>query len=206
MIKITLPGEPIRKISPTFSKFGTYNKQKPLLHATQFQVLDQIKKYPSCPFPSSVPIEIEFKFYFSIPSSKENLFDWGLLHHLDTPDVDNNCKFYCDVLKKHVFEDDRQIERVIATKSYSHDPRTEIHIMPKQPECSDQVKELLSIVPPSEVSEISAYLSSISEWCLKSENPFHAYEDGIIDFEEVALTILEFAEKYADTFKKINKK
>lgn len=206
MIKITLSGEPIRRISPYFSKRVTFDTQKSLLHAAKFQVLDQIGRNPAFPFEKSVPIELDLTFFFPIPSGKENLFQWGLLDHIDTPDTDNLCKFYLDVLKKIAFEDDRQVNNVMASKKYSENPRTEILIVPKKPGCSDQVKEVLSIVSPSEISSISDYICAISDWCSKNENPYHLSENSIIDYEEVAYVILEFAEKHADSLKKINKK
>jgi hypothetical protein len=57
------------------------------------------------------------------------------------------------------------IDYFIANKYYSEDPRTEILIMPKKPECCDQVKEVLSLVPPCEISSISEILSCIADWC-----------------------------------------
>ena len=206
MIKVTLPGEPIRRISPYFSRKGTFDTQKHLLHAAKFQVLDQIGRDHSLPLAKEVPIEIELNYYFPIPKGRENLFYWGLLDHIDTPDTDNLCKFYLDVLKKIAFEDDRQVHHVHAKKQYSENPRTEIFIMPKKPECSDQVKEVLSIVAPSDISNISDYLCAISDWCSKNENPYQLRENGVIDYEEVAYAILELAEKHADNLKKINKK
>lgn len=207
MIKITLPGEPISRVSPTFSKYGTYDRQKHLMHAAKFQVLDQIGRNPAFPFTKDIPIELELHFFFPIPKGKENSFSWGLVDHIDTPDWDNLSKFYCDVLKKIAFEDDRQVHVSKTKKEYSQDPRTEIHIMPKKPACSDKVKEVLSMISTQEISSLSGYLSAISEWCLNNENPYHLKDDDInIDYEEIALIILEFAEKHADSLKKINKK
>lgn len=207
MIKIILPGEPISRVSPTFSKYVTYDKQKHLMHAAKFQVLDQIGRNPIFPFPNEVPIELEMNYFFPIPKGKENLFYWGLLDHTNTPDTDNLTKFYGDVLKNIAFVDDRQVNIIHAKKEYSENPRTEIYILPKKLDCSDQVKEVLSSISPQEISSISEYLSTISEWCLNNENPYHLKDDNInIDYEEIAIIILEFAEKHADSLKKLNKK
>lgn len=206
MIKITLPGEPISKDRPRFSKFGTYDPQKAQQNACKWQILDQLKNYPNLPFPDHVPIEIDMTFYFSIPNGKENLFHWGLLEHTSKPDYDNCEKFTLDVLSKIVYSDDRQVSLSHSRKEYSENPRTEIHIMPKKPICSDQVKEVLSLIPPSSFGEIGESLSLISDWCTKNENPYHCNENSTIDHEEVAYLILELAEKHADTLKKLNKK
>lgn len=206
MIKIVLTGEPIRRVSPTFSKYRTFDSQKNLLHANKFQVLDQIKLNPAVPFPKHVPIELELCFYFPIPNGKENLFSWGLLDHIDTPDTDNLCKFYLDVLKTIAFCDDRQVHIANARKEYSFEPRTEINIMPKKPECCDQVKEVLSMMPVDTFVEIATHLNNIVELDMARENPYHMQKSIHTDFDEIAYLILDFAEKHADILKKINKK
>jgi Holliday junction resolvase RusA-like endonuclease len=199
MIHIILPGEPIRRISPTFSKIRTYDSQKHLLHAAKFQTLDQTKRY-AVPFVSCVPVEVELNFYFAIPKGKENLFHWNLLDMIDTPDADNLCKFYLDVLKKIVFEDDRQVFRITAKKEYDENPRTEIYIVPKKPDCDEKVKEVLSIISPDQFCELSADLSYIADF--KKINSINFEED----FEHIAFLICEFAEKHAENLRKINKK
>jgi Holliday junction resolvase RusA-like endonuclease len=204
MIKITLPGEPISKDRPRFSKFGTYDPQKPQKHAAKFQILDQLRQYKNLPFPPDIPIEIEMNFYFSIPKGLEVLNSWGLLDHVKKPDYDNCEKFLLDVLSGIVYADDKQVYKAYSGKEYSENPRTEIYIVPKKPECSDQVKELLALIPPSEISSIADILSCIAEWSSRNENPFHSSE--CIDYEEVAFLILDLAEKHADNLKKINKK
>ncbi len=196
-LKISLPGEPIRRISPTFSKYGTYDSQKPLLHAAKFQVLDQIRKYTNLPFSKTVPIEIEIHYFFDIPKGKGNLFQWGLLDHIDTPDMDNLCKFMLDVLKKTVFEDDRQVNSMHAFKYYSENPRTEIEIMPKKPLCDDKVKEVLSIVDPESFKSLASIFAYIGDSMQVGHD---------LDYEETAMLILQFAEKYAEPLKKLNKK
>lgn len=197
MIKITLPGEPISKDRPRFSRFGTYDPQKPQKQAAKFQVIDQLKKYPRLPFPAGIPIEIDMTFYYSIPTGMENIHSWGLLDHTKKPDYDNNEKWILDVLSGIVYEDDRQVCKAQAKKEYSENPRTEIEIMPKNPKCSDQVKEVLSMISVSRLTEISCELAYIAD---------QIHVEDIVDFEEVAFLILEFAEKHAETLKKINKK
>jgi len=206
MIKITLPGEPISKDRPRFSKFGTYDPQKPQKHACKFQILDQVHQYKNLPFPSDISIEIHMNFYFSIPKGLENLNSWGLLDHAKKPDYDNVEKFILDVLSGVVYEDDRQVYKAQAKKEYSENPRTEIFIMPKNPECSDQVKEVLSMLPTETFVDIATQLSNIVELDLAMSNPYHMQKTIHTDYEEIAYLILEFAEKHADILKKINKK
>lgn len=203
MIKITLPGEPISKDRPRFSKYGTYDPQKPQKHAAKFQVLDQIRNYKNLPFSEDVPLEIEMTFYFSIPKGQENLFHWGLLDHTKKPDIDNCEKWTLDILSKIVYPDDRQVSLLHSGKEFSENPRTEILIMPKKPEVDDKVKEVLSIISPSYLVEVTQDLLHISDWCDKNENLYIADSPN---YDEVAYLILDFAEKHADILKKINKK
>jgi Holliday junction resolvase RusA-like endonuclease len=206
MIKIVLPGEPTSKDRPRFSKFGTYDPQKAQKNACKWQILDQLKNYSNLPFSDHVPIEIEMIFYFRIPTGKENLFDWGLLEHTNKPDYDNCEKFILDVLSKIVYSDDRQVILSNTRKEYSKSPRTEINIMPKKPECSDQVKEVLAMLPTETFVDIATQLSNIVELDMAHTNPYHFTKSISTDYEEIAYCILEFAEKHADNLKKINKK
>src|SRR6185369_17135770 len=124
MIKIVLPGDPISKMRPRFSKFGTYDLQKPQKHAAKFQILSQINKNPLIPYPDGVAIDLEITFYFKVREGDKNLFDWGLLEHTSKPDIDNLEKFVLDCLPGIVYQDDRQVDRLISSKMYSEEPRT----------------------------------------------------------------------------------
>lgn len=195
MIKISLPGEPIAKMRPKFSRKGTYDPQHSIKHAAKFQVLSQLNGRN--PFPKDVAIDIEINFYFHCPSHKLSLLHWGIMDHVEKPDIDNCEKWICDILNGIIYEDDKQIINSTCHKIYSDDPRTEILIMPKKPDCSDKVKEVLSIVSPSQLIDLSVDLSHIAD-------TIHVCHD--VDYEEVAFLILEFSEKHADNLKKINKK
>lgn len=190
---------------PRFSIKGTYDPQKVQMNAAKWHILSQIKR-DNLPFPPDIAIEIEFNFYFSCPKDKINMLHWGIMDHVQKPDTDNLVKFYADILNGIVYHDDKQTVQMVASKFYSENPRTEINIVAKKPDCSDQVKEVLSLVPPCEISSISDILSCIAEWCDKNENPCHLSEKGYVDYDEVAFLILELAEKHADNLKKINKK
>lgn len=198
MIKIILPGEPIAKMRPRFSRKGTYDPQHREKHASKFQVLSQVNKF-AVPFASCVPIEIEIDFYFSIPSGKENLHRWDLLYHTSKPDYDNLEKWILDVMSGIVYNDDRQVIQCTTKKKYCENPRTEIYIMPKKIACDDNVKEVLSIINPDYFCELAAELAYIAD-----NRPGQMQLDQ--DFENIAFLICEFAEKHAENLRKINKK
>ncbi len=197
MIKISLPGEPIAKQRPRFSRKGTYDPQSSQKHACKYQILSQINRDRFLPFPSHISIEIEIIFYFSIPNGLENLFAWGLLDHTFKPDYDNCEKWVLDCLSGIVYTDDRQVNIAQARKEYSENPRTEICIMPKKPPCDDKVKEVLSFVSPDLFKELSSIFYLIRDKIEASHE---------IDYDETAFLILQFAEKYAEPLKKLNKK
>lgn len=198
MIKITLPGDPIAKARPRFSRKGTYDPQSPQKHAAKFQVLSQVKR-DNLPFPKDIAIEIELDFFFSIPKGQENIFQWGFLDHISKPDYDNCEKFMLDVLSGIIYEDDKQVVQSTTKKHYDENPRTEIYIVPKKSNASDQVKEVLSIISPDYFCELSTELAYIAD----SRPGQFALEPN---FERIVFLICEFAEKHADNLKKINKK
>jgi Holliday junction resolvase RusA-like endonuclease len=197
MITLTIPGNPISRVSPKFSRKGTYDPQSHLIHAAKFHVLEQVNHLNYLPFLKDIPIEIELNYYFMVSRGKENLMKWGLLDHIETPDYDNLTKFYTDVVKKIIFTDDRQIHIAHVNKYYSDNPRTQIIIMPKQPSISEKIKEILSMISPEELKEINSSLNLI-------EDEMEIFDH--IDFKKVAIAICELAEKHAENLRKINKK
>jgi Holliday junction resolvase RusA-like endonuclease len=50
-------------------------------------------------------------------------------HHIFKPDLDNMIKYVCDVSAGIIFEDDRIIAKITATKKYDHKPRTEFMVI-----------------------------------------------------------------------------
>lgn len=198
MIHIILPGDPIAKMRPRITRKGAYDPQHSIKHAAKFQVLSQVNRLP-VPYASCVPIEIEIDFYFSVPKGKENLHQWDLLYHISKPDYDNCEKWILDVMSGIVYEDDRQVFRCTTKKHYDENPRTEIYIVPKKSNASDQVKEVLSIISPDYFCELSTELAYIAD-----SRPGQASIEP--NFERIVFLICEFAEKHADNLKKINKK
>ncbi len=131
MIKITIPGKPIAKKRPRFARRGkfvkTYSSQKKEKETTQGIIRGQYVLNPL-----SGPLSVEIYFGMPIPMSyskklKAAILD-GLVRHTKNCDVDNLVKFYFDCMNGIVYQDDRQIFRVVAEKSYDLDPRTEIRI------------------------------------------------------------------------------
>jgi Holliday junction resolvase RusA-like endonuclease len=70
-------------------------------------------------------------FYMLIPSSLSKIKQKNLegKPHKKKPDLSNLIKFVEDVMNGLVYDDDRQIVEIIATKSWSYDPRTFIKLV-----------------------------------------------------------------------------
>lgn len=130
-IKFTVPGEPVGKARPRFSrKTGrTYTPKKTtdyehLIAYTFMQNFDGFK-------PLEEPLEVTMHAYFSIPKSwtkkkKQQAYD-GILLKTTKPDTDNIAKVK-DALNGLAWKDDAQIVREHVYKAYSDNPRLEIEI------------------------------------------------------------------------------
>lgn len=67
------------------------------------------------------PLEVHLTFYMK--NQKKNGWHYG------RPDLDNLIKFYLDAANGILYEDDKQIAKIVAEKIYDIDPRTEITII-----------------------------------------------------------------------------
>jgi len=125
-VKIILPGKPIPKHRPRFTKRGfTYDDQSKIMKKLSILAKSQ---YPSQE-PINSPISINVIFYMPIPkslSNKKRQMLNGAYHH-SRPDLDNLVKTL-DILNKIIFSDDALVSEIYACKKYSLEPRTEIKI------------------------------------------------------------------------------
>jgi len=134
-MKIIIPGKPIAKKRPRFSRRGkfvvTYSAQKEV----ELEVSQVIQRQaPGCPIES--PISIYLWFGMPIPKStskkQSQLMRGGFTSHAKRPDLDNLVKFYLYVMNDLVFKDDSQIFYLTAFKEYTDKPRTEIVVTETQ--------------------------------------------------------------------------
>ena len=79
------------------------------------------------------PLEIRLKFFRDYPNrlpKKPELYQQRVIEALcRKPDVDNLVKGAIDGIKGIVFKDDNMVVKVIAEKSFSHEPHTTIEIL-----------------------------------------------------------------------------
>ena len=77
--------------------------------------------------PKGNAVEVELKFRMPIPKSKAKIIHEGR-PHMNTPDVDNLVKGFFDAVNGVVWEDDKQVFKVTATKVYSQEPGIEVNV------------------------------------------------------------------------------
>jgi len=121
-LRLVIPGNPISKLRPRYSKFGTYDSQKQekafYKHSIQSQLpkgFELIKK--------SIWLDIVFKMPIPKSTPKKNLVGLQMAPHQKKPDLDNMYKMF-DVCNGLVWVDDGLIYKISMEKRYSSSPET----------------------------------------------------------------------------------
>ena len=115
----TIQGKPITKLRPRFRRFGgTYDVQSDLKKAVKLQMAG-CWNHPLI----AGPLSLDIRFFMPIPksTSKKNRAKMisGEIPHTKTPDLDNILKWAADCMTGIVYQDDRQIIEIHATKQYT---------------------------------------------------------------------------------------
>lgn len=128
-ISFTIYDKPIPLKRHRHSAHCTYNPQKQ--EQETFRILMQTYLNQASSFsgsPLTGPLEVKCHFYFKLPKTKRLREKKGL-YHTGPKDLDNLCKFVFDCCNGIIYEDDRQICKLIAGKYYTADrERTEVTI------------------------------------------------------------------------------
>ena len=124
-----IPGQPIAWARPRLNGRTFFDCQKPI-KANWAVSLEYQRELQ--PFYSKVPLEFIVNFYFSIPLSykPERRAKYRLQPFTFKPDIDNAVKFVLDCCSAILFDDDCSIFKIVATKQYDMDPRTEFAFIP----------------------------------------------------------------------------
>ena len=132
MYMITIPGQPVGKGRPRFSRWGVYTPDKTAqyehtvadiwAHAYQGKMLTGTL---------SVMIVAYYRIPASWPKAKHTDALMGKIRPAVKPDIDNICKIVLDALNGRAYDDDKSIITLTATKAYSDDPRVVVSL------CSD---------------------------------------------------------------------
>ena len=125
-LNIVLPGVPIAKQRPRFSRFGTYDKQKDVKELYRLSLLPQL---PSGFRLIETPISLHIIFEMPIPKSTSKKKQAQLIGspHLKKPDLDNLYKMF-DAYNGVLWSDDSLIYKIQMEKRYSETPQTLLNI------------------------------------------------------------------------------
>ena len=134
-IELTVPGEPMGKQRPRWSRYGSDPRQPHTPTKTKnYEVYIKelfVQKYPGFE-PMNKPLKLLLAAYLTIPKSKskkiKDLMGADVLRPTKAPDLDNCLKIVMDALQGLVFINDAQVTSIRAIKRWSHVPRIEIEI------------------------------------------------------------------------------
>ena len=141
-ISITVPGEPVGKGRPKFTKKGhAYTPEKTRDYEEKVALLYKCAAN-GFRFPRHVPVDVRIRAFFPIPASDSNRQRirklTGIVRPCKTPDTDNIAKAILDSINKIAYEDDAQVVDIQIRKFYSDNPRVEVVIQEaetKKEEC-----------------------------------------------------------------------
>ena len=130
-IKITVPGDPVAKGRPRFTRTGRSYTPAKTEHYENLIRLAYELQHPDRQ-PAEGPVKISVMACFAIPTSwsqkKQTAAAKQEIPKISKPDLDNCLKAVFDGLNKVAWRDDSQIDEIHAWKSYSNKPRIEIEI------------------------------------------------------------------------------
>lgn len=127
-ISITVPGEPVAKARPRFTRNGNvYTPKKTAVYEQVIGLHARAAMKGRKILTGAVRLSVTA--YMPIPSSwsmkQKTKAMTGALRHTKRPDSDNLCKAVQDALNGVIYADDAQIDEVHIVKRYGM-PRTEI--------------------------------------------------------------------------------
>ena len=131
-ITVTIPGEPVGKGRPKFTKAGTaYTPSKTRAYENKVTFLYKMAA-KGRKFQRHMPVAVEIRAYYEIPQSdskrqRERKLS-GAIMPCKKPDIDNVVKAVLDAINGIAYEDDAQVVMISAQKAYSERPRVEISV------------------------------------------------------------------------------
>ena len=131
--EFTIPGEPVGKGRPRFTKSGhTYTPER-TRNYEEITELCYCRECRNYRFESAVGVQIHA--FYEIPKSankeRAELMKGGELLPLKKPDADNVGKIVLDALNGIAWDDDAQVVSLEVQKEYSENPRVEVTICDK---------------------------------------------------------------------------
>ena len=130
MVELIIPGNPMAKGRPRWSRHGTYTPEKTVAYETLIKELFVIK-YPNFkPLEGSLSLNVIAQFSIPKSASKKKRAEMlaGKIRPSGRPDIDNIIKIFADGLNGLAYRDDAQISMVSARKVYGEMPQVWITI------------------------------------------------------------------------------
>ena len=129
----TIPGEPVGKGRPRFSRQGSFVMAYTPGKTVSYENLIKVEYERQSGFSfGEREIGLRVTAYFSIPKSaskvKRRQMKDGEIRPAKKPDIDNVCKVVADALNGVAYNDDRQIVYTEISKRYDDMPRMDISI------------------------------------------------------------------------------
>jgi len=222
-MKIVIPGPPVPKMRARFFKKGisihSYDPQHADKNHTKNYMMLQVRRamndkdkktaIEATDLSLNSLFSIEMHFHLPIPKmearSKKNSKLCGFDRCNTKPDLDNLEKFYLDCANGILFHDDRMIISLQSKKTYSENPRTEIHILPiKQVSLPDKAKKIITTFEPDQLKEFLSDANSFREFCFEDLEKMND-KDKEKWFLDTASQLSFFVRKHGETLKKLNK-
>lgn len=131
-ITLMIPGEPVGKGRPRFTKAGTpYTPPKTRAHENKVAFLYKLAA-KGRKFQRHIPVAVEIRAYYGIPQSDSKRQHErklsGAILPCKKPDIDNVVKAVLDAINDIAYEDDAQVVMISASKAYSERPRVEMRV------------------------------------------------------------------------------
>lgn len=130
MLTIVVPGKPMGKGRPRFSRSGTAYTPAKTVSAENWVkccAMEQAGQH-ICLEALAVTVQAIFPIPTSWPRSKQKLASEGRFRPIGKPDADNCAKLYLDSLNGIIWRDDSQVVDLTVTKTYGHEPKTIITV------------------------------------------------------------------------------
>lgn len=129
-IEVVISGHPVAKARAGRSGKQSYTPAKTRAFEAHGRMAAQIAMAGKPPI--SEPVHVDVWAVLPVPSSwsqkRQRLALQGEIRPTSKPDVDNYAKSALDACNGIVFEDDKQVDVLMASKSYGSEPKLIIHV------------------------------------------------------------------------------
>lgn len=136
-IQFTVPGKPVGKARPRFTRTGhTYTPEATTAYEQKVRA-EYARQTKNFRFPDGVPVRVQICAHYPVPASTSrknaDRMLTGELAPIKKPDWDNIGKIICDSLNGVAYKDDAQITRATVWKLYGAQPSVTVVLQEATP-------------------------------------------------------------------------